>query len=427
MLCLCITIVTIILLIIAILFFPMIKIKHLKLGTHWVIVLLAAIILIASKQVSLSSIWSSFTSNTSMNPLKILVLFISMTVLSIFLDEIGFFKYLATKTTKLFKNSQVKLFFGFYALISLLTIFTSNDIIILTFTPFLCYYAKNTKISPIPYLVSEFIAANTWSMTLIIGNPTNIYLASAFQIDFLSYLKTMILPTLAAGIISLLLLFIIFRKKLKEPMTVYEEKIEKPNKVLLIIGLAHLIITTILLAISSYIHLEMWYIALSLAISVLLMATLYLMIRKRKLIPVRMTLMRAPWNLIPFVLSMFIIVLSLKEQGITQKIAEMLNKSNSLYTYGFFGALIANLINNIPMSVLFGDVLAGADMMNVYASIIASNIAAFITPIGALAGIMWMSLLKTYEVNYSFKQFTLYGLIIGIPSLAAALSILLLL
>ncbi|MDE5566572.1 MAG: hypothetical protein K2I77_06260, partial [Anaeroplasmataceae bacterium] len=246
MLCLCITIVTIILLIIAILFFPMIKIKHMKLGTHWVIVLLAAIILIASKQASLSSIWSSFTSNTSMNPLKILVLFISMTILSIFLDEIGFFKYLATKTTKLFKNSQMKLFFGFYALISLLTIFTSNDIIILTFTPFLCYYSKNTKISPIPYLVSEFIAANTWSMTLIIGNPTNIYLASAFQIDFLSYLKTMILPTLAAGIISLLLLFILFRKKLKEPMTVYEEMVEKPNKVLLIIGLTHLIITTIL-------------------------------------------------------------------------------------------------------------------------------------------------------------------------------------
>ncbi|MDE5867399.1 MAG: hypothetical protein K2H02_00470, partial [Anaeroplasmataceae bacterium] len=277
------------------------------------------------------------------------------------------------------------------------------------------------------YLVSEFIAANTWSMTLIIGNPTNIYLASAFQIDFLSYLKTMILPTLAAGIISLLLLFILFRKKLKEPMTVYEEMVEKPNKVLLIIGLTHLIITTILLAISSYIHLEMWYIALSLAISVLLMASLYLKMRKRKLIPVRMTLMRAPWNLIPFVLSMFIIVLSLKEQGITQKITDMLNKSNSIYTYGFFGALIANLINNIPMSVLFGDVLAGADMVNVYASIIASNIAAFITPIGALAGIMWMSLLKTYEVNYSFKRFTLYGLIIGIPSLAAALSILLLL
>ena len=75
-------------------------------------------------------------------------------------------------------------------MVAILTIFTSNDIVILTFTPFICYFSKNAKINPIPYLVAEFAAANTYSMMLIIGNPTNIYLATSASIDFISYFNT---------------------------------------------------------------------------------------------------------------------------------------------------------------------------------------------------------------------------------------------
>ncbi len=425
MLCSVIVILTIILLITAILFFPTIHLRHIKIGTHWLIVLLSAIILICTKQASINNIWSSFTANTSVNPLKILVLFISMTILSIFLDEIGFFKWIATKATHLFKGSQLKLFFGLYALISILTIFTSNDIIILTFTPFICYYAKNTKINPIPYLVSEFVAANTWSMVLIIGNPTNIYLASAFQIDFIEYFIHMILPTLGAALTSLLLLFVLFHKKLNAPMLVFEEENKKPNLFLLIVGLIHLFSTTLLLATASYIGLEMWYISLGFSISLLLITSVYFIVKKQKMIPIKMTLIRAPWNLIPFVLSMFVIVLALKEQGITQNFSSFLGKFDDIFAYGLSGAICANLINNIPMSVLFSDLLQTASTSSVYASIIASNIAAFITPIGALAGIMWMSLLKTYDVQFSFKRFMFYGCIIGIPTLLVSLCLLL--
>ncbi len=424
MVCCVIVIITILLLILSILFFPTLHIKNIRLGTHWIIVLVAAIILLSTQQVSIHSVYESFTANTSVNPLKILVLFISMTILSIFLDEIGFFKWIAMKATQYLKGSQIKLFFGLYALISFLTIFTSNDIIILTFTPFICYYAKNTKINPIPYLVSEFVAANTWSMALIIGNPTNIYLASAFQIDFIDYLIHMILPTVGASLVSLLLLFLIFRKKLKAEMTPFHEQPQPLNRFLLIIGLIHLFSTTILLAISAYIGLEMWYISLGFAVSLLLTSTIYLLITKKKLIPIQSTLIRAPWNLIPFVLSMFIMVLGLKEQNITSQIAQFLAQFDVIYAYGLSGAIIANLINNIPMSVLFSDLLVGTSIKSVYAGIIASNIAAFMTPIGALAGIMWMSLLKTYDIKYSFKNFMFYGLLIGIPTLAIALSML---
>ena len=210
-----IIIATIILIICSILYFPTIKVKNLKFSSYWPIALIGAFLLLITNSVTMDSVINTFTANNSMNPLKILVLFISMTILSIFLDEVGFFKYIANKSAKILNGSQIKLFLGFYILISVLTIFTSNDIIILTFTPFICYYAKNSKINPIPYLISEFVAANTWSMALIIGNPTNIYLASAFDIAFLEYLSVMILPTLAASIISLGILYLIFNKQLK--------------------------------------------------------------------------------------------------------------------------------------------------------------------------------------------------------------------
>ena len=72
------------------------------------------------------------------------------------------------------------------------------------------------------------------------------------------------------------------------------------------------------------------------------------------------------------------------------------------------------------MSVLFANMSITSESA-IYASIISSNIAAYITPVGALAGLMWMSLLKTYDVKLSFKKFVGYGVTIGIPTLLVAL------
>jgi arsenical pump membrane protein len=210
--------VTCLLMICGVLFFPRIKLGKFSVDSYWVITLLGALVLIITGLADIQTVGGALIANTAINPVKILVLFISMTILSIFLDELGFFRYLASVTLKKAKNGQMKLFLYLYLTVSVLTVFTSNDIIILSFTPFICYFAKNAKINPIPYLAAEFVAANTWSMALIIGNPTNIYLATAYGVDFLSYVKIMILPTLFAGIIAFMALLLLFRKKLSTPI-----------------------------------------------------------------------------------------------------------------------------------------------------------------------------------------------------------------
>lgn len=401
---------------------PSIKIKNIHIGTYWIAVIIGAIVLIAFNFIGIKEVGAGLIKDTGINPIKILVLFISMTILSIFLDEVGFFRYMANVALKKAKTSQKKLFIILYIIVGILTVFTSNDIIILTFTPFICYFAMRAKINPIPYLVAEFVAANTWSMLLIIGNPTNIFIATASGISFIEYLKFMFIPTILAGIVNFGVLYLIFAKSLKKPLEIMQEEVIIKDKGLLIIGIVHLGLCTLLLIISSYIHMEMWLITLIFAISLSICVIIYNKVKKAKTDELKNCLKRAPWELIPFVTAMFVLVLTLEKQGITILIANFLNKNNDILSYGVASFLFSNLINNIPMSVLFSDILSfGASKGAIYATVAGSNIGAFLTPIGALAGIMWAGILKTFKVKFTFLDFVKYGIIIAIPTMLSAI------
>lgn len=392
---------------------------------YWTAPVLGSIALLLFRLLPLPVMWEGLTSSGSINPLKILTLFISMTTLSIYLDEVGFFSYIAGISLKFAKTSQLRLFCVLFLLVSVLTVFTSNDIIILTFTPFICYFSKKAEIDPMPYLFGEFVAANTWSMMLIIGNPTNIYLATANGIGFGAYTAHMLLPTLFAGITAFLLLLMIFRKPLSQPISIKEEKPAIRDKGLVLIGLLHLAFCTILLILSSYIGLEMWYITLGFAVSLFLCVTIY---KKKKGVKERVllhTIMRAPWELIPFVLSMFLLVLTLDRYQVTTIISDFFGTDHLVWKYGIASFLAANVMNNIPMSVAFSSIvshLPEADRLPAaYASIIGSNIGAYFTPLGALAGIMWSGILNKMGIPFSFRKYISYGIRISIPVLIAAL------
>lgn len=393
---------------------------------YWTAPVIGALALIFSGLLPIKTVWNGLTSAGSINPLKILVLFISMTTLSIFLDEAGLFSYLAGVALKSARTSQTKLFLILFALVSVLTVFTSNDIIILTFTPFICYFSKKADIDPIPYLFGEFVAANTWSMMLIIGNPTNIYLAIAANVSFGSYIAHMALPTVCAGLVALGMLLLIFRKQLSKPINAADEKPSIRDKGMVIIGVIHLAICTVLLVISSYVGLEMWYITLGFAVSLFVCINIYKRTKKVRQPILRHTLARAPWELIPFVLSMFLIVLSLEEYNVTALICDALGETYPIWKYGVSSFLAANIMNNIPMAVAFSSITSHlsdvALMPASYASIIGSNLGAYFTPLGALAGIMWAGILKKMGIPFSFKKYISYGVRISIPVLAAALA-----
>ena len=423
-----ISVITFITIVISLFLFPKIRIGKLLIHTYWIIALVGALLLISTTLVPIKEVYKELTADSAINPLKILILFFSMTFISILLDEFGLFRFLASLAAKRAKNQYV-LFFSFYFLVAALTIFTSNDVVILTFTPFICFFCKRMKINPIPYLVSEFAAANTWSLLFIIGNPTNIFLGTSAGITFINYAKVMALPTITAGIVELFIIFTIFRHKLSEKIgeiNIETEKIE--NKPMLICGIVHLLVCLVFLVIANYIHIEMWLVSLICATSLLVTTSIISLIMRKDFHFLLQSAKRLPYPLIPFFLSMFIIVVTFNYQGISLKFATLLGNRNPVWVYGFTSLLMSNVINNIPMSILYTGLCSHLEsavyLKAIYASIIGSNIGAFLTPIGALAGIMFLDIVNKHEVKFTFTQFVEYGIIIALPTISTALLVL---
>ena len=411
--------------IVCIIFKPSIYIRSFKLQTFWMAPFLCALILMISGNLNMPGFMNNLFSTGSMNPLKILILFFSMTLLSIFLDEAGFFKYLAKKTVSKANSSQMTIFLYLYLIISFITVISSNDVIILTFTPFICYFTKEIKVNPIPYLFMEFIAANTWSTLLIIGNPTNIYIATTVGIDFMTYLVYMIFPTLVIVLTSFALMILIFRKQLKvKPKTIYKDDSKLENKTLCIIGQIHLFTCIAIMAISNYINLEMWYIPVIFCISLIISWAIHKGVTHDTNTLMLSSTKRLPWILAPFVLSMFAIVFALEDNGIIQILANFLNVSAVEWSYGLFSFLLGNLINNIPMSVLMSSVIttlpANTAFIASLATVISSNLTTILTPLGSLAGIMWLQILKDNDINFKFVDFVKYGVVVSLPTIALA-------
>jgi arsenical pump membrane protein len=453
------------------------RVIRVRVESFWLASLVIPVILLAVGAITPLEVLKGVTVAQSMNPIKILVLFMSMCFISVMLDKAGFFEYCALKVMSRIEKGQFRLFIVFYAVVSVLTIFTSNDIIILTFTPFIYYFSKNAGINPVPYIIAEFVAANTWSLVLIIGNPTNIYIASSMGITFIEYLKVMALPGVAAGLSAFFMLVLIFRHQLELPLTgtnlneCIAGKMVLKDKTMAAISLGVLALCVVTLTFGSYVDVEMWIVSLFFA--VLLLVVTFLVNGHRKYnhnhirvhnhahnhnynrnyihnldhsqngmegmeawadtqyyVSIRDVFGSLPFALVPFLLSMFIAVLTLDKYGITDAFSRMLfpvtnSPLDAGLLFGFASALCSNIINNIPMSILFTNVLSDGcsslySPLAIYSTIIGSNIGAFFSPIGALAGVMLMKILKEKGDSFTALSFIRYCAPVAMVSLVVS-------
>lgn len=423
-----IVLLTLVIMICSLLFFPKIKLGKKVFDAYWIIVLLGATFIILTFTLDLKSLWSGLINNNAMNPVKLVILFIMMTFFSLFLDELGFFKWAAFLLLKKIKNSQMTLFISLYFLVALLTIVTSNDVIILTFTPLVIYFAREAKIKPLPYLFAILTAANTWSIMLIVGNPTNMYLALNAGVSFFEYFKVLYLPAIGAGLSGLFVLLLLFRQDLKLKFEGTEETFKLQDKPLTFLTLFMMVSTLILLAIANFIKIELYLIVLMMALFLTVLAFIYLFSKKKDFAPLTNAYLKAPWSFIPLVLSMFVLVETLKQNGAITYFATLLTNGNVILNYGLSSFLTSNLMNNQPMSMLFSEILLSANALDrlpaMYASVIGSNLGVLLTPLGALAGLMWMNILKNSHVELNFFSYIKHIFLVGILTMVVSLTLL---
>lgn len=406
--------------------FPTINIKGKRIDTYWLITTIGAILILLFNINIAGNILNLFIQNNSTNPFKIIVLFLSLTFISKFLDAVGLFNFLASRASRIGKGNQFIIFTAFYFLISLLTIATNNDIIIIV-TPIMIYFAKASKIKPMPYLIMVCFVLNTLSTTFLTTNVSNLYLGSFFGITYFDYLAKLTPVSLILMLILYILLILVFYKDLKVKIEVEVEKEPIKNKFLLCLGLTSLILTTIFLIISNLINVEMYLITLIFALVDLIIGSIYCFIKKEDKIYILKPVKNLPYEFIPFLISMFIIISSLNQTDLLLQIGNLLNSIESVeaevFAYGLTSAISANLVNNVPMSLLYANILNANTLTtvdNVYAAILASNLCALITPCGALSSLMFMRICKENEVKISYLDYMKFAplgivlLVIGI-------------
>lgn len=147
-----------------------------------------------------------------------------------------------------------------------------------------------------------------------------------------------------------------------------------------------------------------------------------------------------PWSIAPFVLGMFILVESLSSHGWLEMFAKGMQRAcndsvpATLVIVSLLTLILCNGLNNQPATILlsrvltnpaFSDHVSGRTRTTAVLALAAhSNLAANITIIGALAGVMWQSLLREKGLSISWKRFTHVGLLVTVPTTLAAMAVL---
>lgn len=359
---------------------------------------------------------------------NVVIILAALMIISTLLDDYGFFEYCASRAIRASKNNGKKLFLYTYLVVSLISLFAGNDVVILTTTPIILIFCRNAKINPKPYMYASFFAANTFSMPLYIGNLTNILIGDSFSLDYFGFTKYMFLPTLAAAAVNYYLLRYIFRKQIPESfVTIDDGAVNIKNKSLVVLGLAVLLAVIVLGGVANYYKIPLSIVTLG--------GALILMLFERR---ITHRLKRVSWNVVLFVIGLFIVVKGLEVSDVASELGEAMfagiseNIILAVLSISLLSAFLCNLVNNIPMTAMMLSIIQHASLsaqMNealAYSLVIGSNLGANFTTFGALAGILWLESAKRYGWSTGLVEILRIGLFVTPLAILGASFVLLL-
>ncbi len=350
--------------------------------------------------------------------------FIGIIILSMVLDEIGFFEWCAIKMAKL-SNGNGHLMFV-YALIlgSFVSALFANDGAALILTPILLAKMRILKLDVktiLAFLLAGGFISDSASLPFVFSNLTNIVTANYFNIGFLEYLSNMIIPYIVSTIISIIVLWLILRNDI--PKTVDVSLLKNPDDVLKSKTLFKFswIFLALLLAgyfIGDKYHLPISVFALGGGLIFLIIASVSKNANAKEIIKT------APWQVVWFSIGLYIVVYGLKNAGLTDYLTIILKDLASrgdaiaIIGTGFISAFLSAIMNNMPTIMVMD--IALQDIPNqtlAYANIIGCNLGPKMTPFGSLATLLWLHVLSQKGVKISFWQYSKFGLIVTPPVL----------
>ncbi|MEG0371795.1 MAG: ArsB/NhaD family transporter, partial [Clostridium sp.] len=361
---------------------------------------------------------------------------ISIMIISIILDNIGFFRWAALTMVLTAEGSRTRLFVNLIFLGSIISMFFNNDGAILILTPIIYEAMKCIGLSykeTIPFLFACSYIADTASVPIVVSNLANIVAADTLSITFQYYFSKMLIPGLVIILVVSLTMYINFKSELKgtySMINIPNPDNEVSDWILFNTGIFVLIFVIIGYFIGGVYNIPVSIISSLGAIIILIHG------RYRETIRVRDILKKAPWTILIFVLSMYLIVYSFYINGLNNIMIELLEYLNTKsllmasLIYGIISAIGACFMNNLP-SVMVGAIAINDSILSdatreiiSFANVIGSDVGSKITPIGSLATIMWIKILSERGIKISFREYTVTSFKIIAPALILGLIVL---
>ena len=360
--------------------------------------------------------------------------FIAVIIISLLLDEAGFFEWAALHVARWGGGKGRWLFALIVLLGACVAALFANDGAALILTPIVMAMLLALGFSAaatLAFVMAAGFIADVASLPLVVSNLVNIVSADFFKIGFSEYAAVMIPVNIAAIVSALAVLMLYFRRDIPHHYDV--SQLKPPRFAIRDLATFRVGWVVLLLLLIGFFGLEPLGVPVSATAAACAMLLLAVAARGH-VISTRKVMRGAPWQIVVFSLGMYLVVYGLRNQGLTAEIAVLLDRFaaggvwGATFGTGFLTALLSSMMNNMPTVLVVAlsiDATQASGVVKeamIYANVIGSDLGPKITPIGSLATLLWLHVLAKKGMTISWGYYFKVGIVLTVPVLAVALA-----